>query len=123
MCLISNTIVDQGRTPCRFSRAPQLALGGLLALLLLVATTFSVSHTLHQFLHPVDAGVGHICLACSFAKGHVSPAAVALVAAVLVLCCFWVVRLVHRSPFSGFDHCTSPSRAPPTLFSFLSVVA
>jgi hypothetical protein len=92
---------------------PGSALGGLLALLLLVATTSSISHALHEFLHQDGAGSGHICLACSFAKGQVSAAAVALVSAVLVFCCLWGVCLANISPFPGFDYRTSPSRAPP----------
>jgi len=94
---------------------PNLALGGLLVFLLLLATTFSISHVLHQSLHHDDAGSGHFCLLCSFAKGQVSAAAVALFLAVLVFCCLWGVCRAIISPFPGFDYRTSPSRAPPLL--------
>jgi hypothetical protein len=79
----------------------------------MVAMTFSVSHTLHQFLHRDGTGNDHSCLACSLVKGQVSAAAVALISAVLVLSCFWVICLVHTTPFCGIDYRTSPSRAPP----------
>jgi len=95
------------------SRVPASALSGLLALLLLVATAFSASHTLHQLLHQDGVGSSHLCLACSFAKGQLSAAAVAVISAVMAFCCLWGVGLVSTSPFPGFDYRTSPSRAPP----------
>jgi flagellin-like protein len=111
--LIAGVIVQPGRTLTKTSPLPKSALSGVLAVLLMVAMTFSVSHTLHQFLHRDGAGNDHFCLACSLVKGQVSAAAVALVSAVLVLSCFWVICLVHSTPFCGFDYRTSPSRAPP----------
>jgi hypothetical protein len=113
MCLIAGVIVELGRTHCSFNRVPTSALGGLLALLLLVATTFSVSHALHQLLHHDGVGSDHLCLACSFAKGQVSVAAVALFVAILVFCCLWGVCLVGMSRSPGRDYRVSPSRAPP----------
>lgn len=113
MCLIAGIIVQLGRILSSARRMPASALGGFLALLLLVATVFSVSHALHQSLHHNGAGNGHFCLVCSFAKGQVSAAAVAVISAVLVFCCLWGVCQVGTSPFPGFDYRTSPSRAPP----------
>jgi hypothetical protein len=94
---------------------PTSALGGFLALLLLVASALSVSHALHQSLHQDGATSGHFCLVCSFAKGQASSAAVAVISAVIVFCCLWGICLVSASPFPGFDYRTSPSRAPPRL--------
>jgi flagellin-like protein len=111
--LIAGVIVQPGRTLNKTSHLPKSALSGVLAVLLVVAMTFSVSHTLHQFLHRDGSGSDHFCLACSLAKGQVSALGVALISAVLVLCCFWVVFLVHTTSFCGFDYRTSPSRAPP----------
>jgi hypothetical protein len=113
LCLIAGVIVQPGRILSSSMRVPTSALGGLLALLLLVATTFSVSHALHQSLHHDGAGSGHLCLACSFAKGQVSVAAVGLFVAVLFFCCLWGVCPVGVSPSSGRDYRVSPSRAPP----------
>ena len=90
-----------------------MALGGLLALLLLAATNFSVNHALHQLLHHDGLGSDHLCLACSFAKGQVSVAAVGLFVAVLVFCCLWGVCLAGMSPSPACDYRVSPSRAPP----------
>ena len=111
--LIANIIVQLGRTLCGSGRAPKAALVGLLMLLLLVATTLSVSHALHQSLHQDGAASGHFCVVCSFAKGQVNAAAVALVSAALVFCFFWAVCLVNTFAFPGFDYRSSPSRAPP----------
>ena len=113
VCLIAGVNVQPGSILRRTSHLPLSALSGALAVLLLVAMTLSVSHTLHSLLHRDLAGNGHLCLACSLIKGQVSAAAVALVSTVLVLGCFWVICLVHTTPFCGFDYRTSPSRAPP----------
>jgi hypothetical protein len=113
VCLIADVIVQPGRILSSSKCLPTSALGGLLAVLLLVATTFSVSHALHQLLHHDGVGSDHLCLACSFAKGQVNAAAVALVAAVLIFCCLWGIRLVGASYSPGCDYLVSPSRAPP----------
>ena len=82
-------------------------------LLLLVATTLSVSHALHKYLHQDGGASGHFCVVCSFAKGQVSAAAVAVISAALVSCLFWGFCLVNTFAFPGFDYRFSPSRAPP----------
>ena len=104
-------------------RVAKPALAGLLAVLLLVCGILSVSSALHQLLHNDTAGNHHICLVCSFAKGQVSAADVALVAALLVLCPLFGYRASTPSPLPAFDYRLSPSRAPPALASLLSVVA
>jgi len=113
VCLIAGVIVRPGRTLSSSKRVPTSALGGLLAVLLLVATTFSVSHALHRLLHHDGVENDHLCLACSFAKGQVSAAAVALVAAVLIFCCLYGVCLRGTSYSPGCDYLVSLSRAPP----------
>ena len=113
VCLIEGVIVQPGRIPSSARRMPTSALGGFLALLLLVATVFSVSHALHQSLHQDGAASGHFCLVCSLAKGQVIAAAVAVISAVLVFSCLWGVCQLGTSPFPGFDYRASPSRAPP----------
>jgi hypothetical protein len=113
VCLIAGVTVQLRRTLLEFGRVPKAALVGLLMSLLLVATASSASHSLHQYLHQDGATHGHFCLVCSFAKGQVNAAAVALVSAVLVLCFLWRVGLVSTFSFPGFDYRTSPSRAPP----------
>jgi hypothetical protein len=119
--LIAAVIARLGQTNSRVSRALRSALGGWLVLLLLVATTFSVSHALHQSLHRGGAGARHLCLACSFAKGQVSAAAVAPMPVVLVLGWLCSVLTTHPSPLPGADYRLSPSRAPPFLFSPVTV--
>jgi flagellin-like protein len=113
MCLIAGVIVQSGRTLCKASKLPKSAVSGVLAALLVVAMTFSVSHSLHRILHHDGAGSDHFCLACSIAKGHVGAAAVALMPTMLVLFGYRRICLATASPFSGFDYRTSPSRAPP----------
>jgi hypothetical protein len=113
VCLIASVIVQPGRTLSSFNCVPKSALGGLLALLLLAGTNFSVNHALHQLLHHDGMGSDHLCLACSFAKGQVSASAVALGAAALMFCCLWGVSLLGTSNSPGCDYLVSPSRAPP----------
>ena len=113
VCLIAGVNVQPGSILRRTSHLPKSALSGVLAVLLLVAMTFSVSHTLHSLLHRDTAGSDPFCLACSFATGHVSAAAAAFIPAVLVLCCLWRVCLANPFPSTGCDYRTSPSRAPP----------
>jgi hypothetical protein len=105
------------------SRVARSALSGLLALLLLASGTVAVSRALHQMLHNDAAGGHHLCLVCSFAKGQVSAADVTLLAALVVLCPLFSLRAAIPSPLPVFDYRLSPSRAPPTLTSLLSVVA
>jgi hypothetical protein len=113
VCLIAHVIVQPGRTAFSFNRVPTSVLGAMLALSLLVATTFSVSHALHQLLHHDGVGSDHLCLACAFAKGQVSAAMVALVVAVVAFWCLWAVCLAGASYLQGRDYRVSPSRAPP----------
>ena len=89
------------------------ALTGLLALLLLVSGALSVSHALHQSLHNDTTGSHHFCLVCLFAKGQVSAADVAVVAALLVLFALFSPYAGNPSPLPSFDYRLSPSRAPP----------
>lgn len=103
-------------------RVAKPALSGLLALLLLISGTLSVSQALHQLLHN-DAAGSHLCLVCLFAKGQVSAADVAVVAALLVLFPLFSPRPANSSPLPSFDYRLSPSRAPPAPASLLSVVA
>jgi hypothetical protein len=91
----------------------QAALVGLLALFLLVASTLSVSHTLHQALHGSDPAGAHLCLLCSLVKGQVSVAEGVFLLAALVLCWFACTHIYRLPLFSGFDYRLSPSRAPP----------
>ena len=94
-------------------RVAKPVLTGLLAGLLLVCGALSVSNALHQSLHNDAAGSHHLCLVCLFAKGQVSAADVALVAALLVLCPLLSFRAGNPSPLPAFDYRLSPSRAPP----------
>ena len=94
-------------------RVAKPAIIGLLAGLLLVCGTLSVSHALHQSLHNEAGGSHHLCLVCSFAKGQVSAAEVAFVAVLLVLCPLFSFRAGNPAPLSAFDYRLSPSRAPP----------
>ena len=94
-------------------RVAKPALSGLLALLLLISGTLSVSQALHQLLHNDAAGSHHVCLVCLFAKEQVSAADVAVVATLLVLLPLFSQRAGNPSPLPAFDYRLSPSRAPP----------
>ena len=122
MCLIARIDLQLERRLSGLSRAARPALAGLLALLLLGSGTLSVSYALHQSLHNNAAGGSHFCLVCLFAKGQVSAAEVAFVAALLVLCPLSGIRAAKPSPWPGFDYRLSPSRAPPAILLSPAVV-
>jgi hypothetical protein len=85
-----------------------------MALLLLVAATLSVSHTLHQTLHRDGAMNGHFCLVCSFAKGQVTGPEATFASALAVLSLLFFIRAIHAALLpGGFDYCVSQGRAPP----------
>jgi hypothetical protein len=96
-----------------FSRAAKSALAGLLALFVLVATTSSVSHGLHQALHPNAPASSHLCLICSLAKGQVTAADVAPALALFSLVLLFSVPALKTLALPASDRRLAPSRAPP----------
>jgi hypothetical protein len=122
VCLVTGINLQLGRTLSGYARWSGSALAALLAGLLLVAAILSVNHALHQCLHYEGAVNGHVCLVCSFVKGQLSAAPVALFCGVCVFPCLWYFCLVNTLSLPGFDYRLSPSRAPPALASLLSVV-
>jgi hypothetical protein len=87
-----------------------------MALLLLVASTLSVSHALHQSLHRDGTVSGHLCLVCSFAKGHASGPGAILVLVAAVLPVLFSFCLPQRSPLPrDFDFGVAQGRAPPAI--------
>lgn len=113
VCLIAGVSLQLKPRLSSLSRLGKPALAGLLALLLLISSALAVSGTLHQLLHNGAADSHHLCLVCSFAKGQVSAADVALVTALLVLGPLFSFRAGNPSPLPAFDYRLSPSRAPP----------
>lgn len=113
VCLIKPISVQSGRTIRGRGRIAGAALAGLLMFVLLVATACSASQALHQSFHHDSDATGHFCLVCFFAKGHVSAASVALVAAAVAFHCLGSVALARTAALSSFDYRLSPSRAPP----------
>ncbi|MEI8041829.1 MAG: hypothetical protein WCL11_10490 [Verrucomicrobiota bacterium] len=105
------------------SRAAHPAIAGLLAVLLLVSGTLSVSHALHHSLHSDEGQGSHICLVCSLAKGQVDTVAVATAWTAPFLRCLSDVRTAHTSPPPASDYRLSPSRAPPAALSSLTAAA
>jgi len=95
------------------SSGAKSAFAGVLALLLLVALTFSVSHSLHQAIHPGAGLNGHFCLVCSIAKGQVGAVDTAIILTALVFSFLIGVRLSASSPLAFFAYRLSHSRAPP----------
>jgi hypothetical protein len=89
------------------------ALAALLAILLLVAATLSVSHALHQNLHRDDAPGSHFCLVCSLVKGQLTTAEVPTALLFLVLLFLFVLPPETISRLASLDYRLSPCRAPP----------
>jgi len=113
VCLIARDNLQVEPRLSGLRRVAKPALSGLLALLLLICGTLSVCQALHQLLHNGAAGSHHLCLVCLFAKGQVSAADAAVVAALLVLFPLFGPRAGNPSPLPAFDYRLSPSRAPP----------
>jgi hypothetical protein len=85
-----------------------------MALLLVVASTLSVSHSLHKSLHRDGALSGHLCLVCSLAKGHASGPEAAFALGVAVTPVLFYFCILQRSPLPrGFDYRVAHGRAPP----------
>jgi hypothetical protein len=104
------------------SRMTNRVLAGLLASLLLLVGTISVSASLHQSLHNDNSANSHLCLFCSFVKGEIDVAGVPSSAAVpgaLHLC---GVLLANQSSFPIIDYRLAPSRAPPSSIPSITVV-
>jgi hypothetical protein len=94
--------------------APKAVLSGIMALLLLVAATLSVNHTLHRSLHNDGSVSGHFCLVCSFAKGQANSPDVPLVLALCVVFVLFCIRIAEISFLpGGFDYRLTYGRAPP----------
>jgi hypothetical protein len=89
-------------------------LAGLLSILLLVASIVSVSHSLHQSLHRDGTLNGHLCLVCSFAKGHAGGPEAALALAFAILPVLFYACILQGSPLPrGIDYRVTHGRAPP----------
>ena len=83
---------------------------GLLAVLLIVSATLSVSHGLHRALHSDSS---HHCLICGLAKGQVAAADAGQVAAIVVLLFVFSVPLLRSILSESADRRLAPSRGPP----------
>jgi hypothetical protein len=104
-----------------FDSATKAALAGLLALLLLTASTLSVNHALHQRLHATGDS-GHGCLVCSFSKGQVTPADVAPILVVLVAALLFALPLLRQIIRPAVDRRLATPRGPPVPVSSSRVV-
>jgi hypothetical protein len=113
LCFIPSRQVQPKRRPFGLGVPAKPALAGLLALLLLVATTLSVSHALHQSLHQSGSVNSHFCLVCSFAKGQVSTSDLTLISSLLVLLFLFSIRLASSPSTAALEYSPSQSRAPP----------
>jgi hypothetical protein len=85
----------------------------LLAILLLLAATFSANPSLHRLLHQ-DGAASHLCLACSMVNGQLDLTEAGSIAAFLVLGLMIGLRLVGTPDLPHADYRLSPSRAPPS---------
>ena len=117
LCLIDWRNVDKQRTSPGCRPTAKSALAGLLAILFLLATTVSVTHSLHHSLPGNHSAGSHSCFLCAFAKGQVASADTAPIAAFLALCLVSTVHLAKVSAPANWDYRFSPSRAPPLLSS------
>jgi hypothetical protein len=105
--------VELERRNSGFDAAPNRVLAAFLALMLLVASTISASHALHQELHSGTSDSGHFCLLCSLAKGEVGAAAVAIFVAIPLIGLFYFLPRTQSTAASAANYRLSPSRAPP----------
>ena len=106
--------VEQARTLDTTRTITRRTLAALLALVLLAATTLSAVHLLHQTVHQSGSNNHHLCLLCSFAKGHVSATDLAFASTALLLLVLFGFPPAQFSFLAAGDHRLSLSRAPPT---------
>ena len=102
--------------------AAKSALAALLAFLLVVSGTLSVSHAFHQKLHGKNTAPGHSCLICSLSKGQVNAADVAPILAIFVSSLFFFVPLLRAARLPVSDRRLAPNRGPPSVPSSRRVV-
>jgi hypothetical protein len=107
--------VHPERRPAGFGAVAKAALAGVLALLLLSATTLSVSPSLHQSLHDRGGVNSDLCLACSLAKGQVNAAAPAVVLIAAISALFVLLPRLVPLMLPVSDRRLAPSRAPPSF--------
>lgn len=93
-------------------RVAKPALAGLLTILFLLLGTASVSHSLHNFFHSQSAA-SHSCIICHLAKGQISAADAAPVAAIFAFVFLGLTLFANSITLSAVDLRLSPSRAPP----------
>jgi hypothetical protein len=91
------------------------AVAGLLAALLLLATTASASHFLHRALHGSASSPNHHCVICLFAKGQVSTADGVATLGLFVAVFLFTIAWTSARALESTDLRLSPSRAPPSL--------
>ena len=98
------------------------AVACLLVTLLFLATTFAATPALHKHLHPDSKNSDHFCLVCLLVKGHATPASVASTGMAAALILIGALIFSRILPFASDDYRHSPSRAPPFVFSSITVV-
>jgi len=114
MCLIALVQLRAAQRSWCPGAAPKAVLSGIVALLLLVAATLSVNHTLHRSLHNDGSLNGHFCLVCAFAKGQANSPDVPLALAFYVALVLFCIRIAEISFMpGGFDYRLTYGRAPP----------
>jgi hypothetical protein len=96
-----------------FRSVAKPALAGLLALLLLLGTSLSIGHSLHNSASTGDGSNHDLCLLCSFAKGQFSTSDAVLLSPALPLTLLSLIFFTGILPCLAFDYRLSPGRAPP----------
>jgi hypothetical protein len=102
-----------------FRRTAKPALAGLLVLLLLFIAALASSPTLHNWFHDDARSPDHNCVITLFAKGQLSPTAVASILVALVALLGAVALLAETILLPSADYRYSSSRAPPSLLIHL----
>jgi hypothetical protein len=90
--------------------------------LIFLAATVALTPALHKQLHPDSKASAHFCLVCLLVKGHITTANVASTCLAAVLIWFGASVCAGTFPFASFDYRLSPSRAPPSVSSSITVV-
>jgi hypothetical protein len=107
--------VQPQRKEVLFESTAKFAVAATLALLLITSAALSVSHALHQKLHPDSSASAHSCLVCSLSKGQVNSAAAAPILAVFVSSLFFFIPAVRSVRLPAADRRLSLNRGPPSV--------
>jgi len=106
----------------RERRIGRMLVVGLMVSLWLGASALAASPQLHHRLHKDSKSLNHECLVTLLSKSHLLAGSTGTFLLAFVPLFFGLLLIAESSHFSIIDYRLSPSRAPPSRFSCITVV-